>query len=52
MVVRLEFGENRLHSVVKSYRFAGDRVRIELEDPIVTRDPDLLRVIDDGSPWV
>jgi hypothetical protein len=52
MVVRLEFGEEHLHSVVKSYRFEDGRVRIELEDPIVTRDPDLLRVIVDGNPWV
>jgi phosphodiesterase/alkaline phosphatase D-like protein len=51
-VVRLHFGESRLHSVVHSYGFDGDRVRLELADPIVTTDPDRLRVLVDGNPWV
>jgi hypothetical protein len=51
-VVRLHFGERRLHSVVRSYGFDGDRVHLELADPVVTADPDLLRVVVDGSPWV
>jgi phosphodiesterase/alkaline phosphatase D-like protein len=51
-VVRLHFGEDRRHSAVRSYRFEDGRARFELEDPIVTRDPDVLRVIIDGNPWV
>jgi hypothetical protein len=38
--------------VVRSYGFDGDRVRLELADPIVTTDPDRLRVLVDGNPWV
>jgi hypothetical protein len=51
-VVRVDFADRRLHSVIDAYRFEGDRVRLELRDPIVTEDPDRLRVIIDGNPWV
>jgi hypothetical protein len=51
-VVRLHFGERRLHSVVESYRFDSDHVRLEIQDPIVTEDPDRARLIIDGIPWV
>jgi hypothetical protein len=51
-VVRLQFGERRRHSVVTSYGYDNGRARIELKDPVVSEDPDLLRVILDGDPWV
>jgi hypothetical protein len=51
-VVRLHFGEERRHAVVRSYGFVGGRVRLELEQPVVERDPDLLRLIVDGNAWV
>jgi hypothetical protein len=51
-VVRLRLGGRRLHSVVESYRFDSDHVRLEMRDPIVAEDPDELRLIVDGNPWV
>ena len=51
-VLRLDFGDERRHSVVTAYEFSEGRARIELKDPIVFRDPDSLRVIVDANPWV
>lgn len=51
-VVRLHFGDRHLHSVVESYDFDGDRARLEIRDPVVTEDPDRLRLVIDGNPWV
>lgn len=51
-VARLHFGTRSFHSVIESYGFEHDRVRLELRDGIVTQDPDLLRVIIDGNQWV
>jgi hypothetical protein len=41
-----------MHSVVEAYDFGGDRARLEIRDPIVTEDPDRLRLLIDGNPWV
>jgi len=51
-VVRMEFGGERRHSVVESYRYEKGMVRLELQHPIVTANPDLLRVLLDDDPWV
>jgi hypothetical protein len=51
-VARLHFGARSFHSVIESYRFKQDRVQLGLRDGVVKQDPDLLRVIIDGSPWV
>ena len=51
-VVRLRVGGRDRHSVVRSYRHTDGRVTLRLEDPVVTADPELLRVILDGNPWV
>jgi phosphodiesterase/alkaline phosphatase D-like protein len=51
-VVRLHFGDERRHSIVTGHRYAEDQVQLELADPIVVRDPDALRIVLDGDPWI
>jgi len=51
-VVRLRFGEEERHSVVRAYRYEPGRAVLTLEDAIVDADPAELRVLVDATPWV
>jgi phosphodiesterase/alkaline phosphatase D-like protein len=51
-VARLRFGERSVHGVVSSYRFEAGTVRLQLAEPLVTTDPDDVRILIDAEPWV
>ncbi len=51
-VMRLRVGNRVLFSPVADYRFEGGTAVFRLRDPIVTGDPDEVRILVDGVPWV
>lgn len=51
-VARLRFGERSLYGIVSSYHFDAGTVRLQLTEPLVTTDPDDVRILIDAQPWV
>jgi len=51
-VMRIRYGNRVLFSPVAGYRFKNGAAVFRLRDPIVTVDPQEVRILVDGVPWV